>query len=174
MKGSLKGIVLLIMLLSVSLSIIFGCTQSEINYKSVSSADSLYSTEMPSFVTEKWNMRNGMCFCNEEKRLFITIEPVDNVDLESYAEEHNVKCDGFVFNVIQETDTTLYYRVTRGINPWSAYELYAMKHVAEQEYIIKLSSDTFEKSEAIDIINHIQKCMKEKFCGDDRRTETKE
>lgn len=154
--------------LVVSSLLFFSCGQKkEISYNKVSSVDKTYSVEVPSYAVEGKCIADFMSFENTNSHLIITIQHIDEGSLAEYIRNEDVTNNSFSYNLFQSSDTTYFYKITRGNNMWSAYDLYMLKKFEGKNYLIKVSSDVLGQSEMIDMINHIYSSMKLKDAEDE-------
>lgn len=154
--------------LAVYSLLFFSCGQKkEISYNKVSSVDKTYSVEVPSYAVQGKCIADLMSFENTNSHLIITIQHIDEGSLAEYIRNKDVTINSFSYNLFQSSDTTYFYKITRGNNMWSAYDLYMLKRLEGKNYLIKVSSDVLGQSEMINMINHIYSSLKLKNAGDE-------
>lgn len=148
--------------------ILFSCGQKkEVTYSKHSSDDNTYSVEIPSSATQGRCIADLMCFENNNSHLIITIEHINEGSIEEYIRNKDITNNTFSYNLFQSSDTTYFYKITRGNNMWSAYDLYMLKRLKKRNYLIKVSSDVIGQSEMIEMIKHIYTSMKLNEMGED-------
>lgn len=141
--------------------ILFSCGQKkEVTYSKYSSDNNTYSVEIPSSATQVSCIADLMSFENNNSHLIITIEHINEGSIEEYIRNKDITNNTFSYNLFQSSDTTYFYKITRGNNLWSAYDLYMLKRLKERNYLIKVSSDVIGQSEMIEMIKHIYTSMK--------------
>ncbi|MBQ8956990.1 MAG: hypothetical protein IJ057_00590 [Bacteroidales bacterium] len=77
----------------------------------------------------------------------------------SHFAENNNGNGSFNYSLIQQTDSSRYYKVTRGTTMWCAYQLYMTKKLNEKHYVISISSDVLGKDNLITITEHVQRLL---------------
>lgn len=138
----------------------FSCGQrKEIVYKKYTCLDKSYSIEIPSFVVQRKLIGDFMSFENEQAKLIIIVERINESNISEYIDNKGVLNNDFTYDLFLSSDTASYYKVTRGNNMWSAYDLYMLKKMAGGNYLIKVSSDHLNCSEMIEIIKRIYSSM---------------
>ena len=143
--------------LVVSSMIFTSCGQKkEITYSKHSSVDNTYSVELPTNATPGRCVGDLMSFENANSHLIITIQHINEGSLEEYIRNKDITNNTFSYDLFQSSDTTSFYKITRGNNMWSAYDLYMLKCLDGKNYLFKVSSDVLGQSEMIEIIKHIQ------------------
>lgn len=151
----LLGIGFVILMLSL-----FSCGQKkEITYKKYMCMDKSYSIEVPSNVVQGKCIADFMSFVDNQYNLIISVERINENSIDEYIGNKNVMNNGFSYDLFQSSDTTSYYKVTRGYNMWSAYDLYMLKKIANINYIINVNSDHLDQAEMVEIINHLYTSM---------------
>lgn len=154
--------------LVVSSLLFFSCGQKkEISYNRVSSVDKTYSVEVPSYAVQGKCIADLMSFENTNSHLIITIQHIDEGSLAEFIRNKDVTNNSFSYNLFQSSDTTYFYKITRGNNMWSAYDLFMLKRLEGKNYLIKVSSDVIGQAEMIDMIKHIYSSMKLKDAGEE-------
>ena len=99
-----------------------------------------------------------MSFKND--KTFITIQPMLVDNIEEYVAKDKYKGD-FDYELIQSSDTSSFYKITKGVNMFSAYQLYMLKNFDGEKYLISVSSIE-NKSTAIASITHIYSSLKKR------------
>lgn len=102
-----------------------------------------------------------MSFESNEYHLTISISDAGSDRIDEYIEKRRAADDSFTYTAFQSSDSTSYYKITRGNNMWSAYDLYMLKQIEGNRYIIQLSSDIIGRNELIDIVKHVYSSMKQ-------------
>ncbi len=154
----------------VSSLILFSCGEKkEVTYNSHSSIDNTYSVDIPSDALPGKCIGDFMSFSNEDTHLIITINHIAEESIYDYFRQNDPTKDSFSYDLFQSSDTSYFYKVTRGNNMWSAYDLYMLKRLDGKNYLIHESSDIYGQSKMIEMINHIYSSMKknEKEINDD-------
>lgn len=151
----------------VLFSVIFICItllscgqKKEVTYKQYSCPNKDYYIEIPSAATVNNQGADFMSFIDDKTHLMVTVSKVDYVDINDYINNVNLQKETFTYDIFRSTDSTVFYKVTRGNNMWAAYELYYLRKKGGFNYLIKLSSDIIGKSEMIEIGNHICNSLK--------------
>lgn len=151
------GFVIFILFLS-------SCEQKkEITYKQYICLDKSYSIEVPSNVVQGKCIADFMSFEDSQYNLLIRVERINESSIDEYISNKDIKDNSFTYNLFQSSDTTSYFKITRGNNMWSAYDLYMLKKIMGTNYLINVNSDYLNKSEMIEIINHIYTSMSQKI-----------
>lgn len=138
----------------------FSCGQKETSYNRVSSVDKTYSVEVPSNTVQGNSIGDLMIFENTNTHLIISIQHIDKASLAEYIRNKDFSKNSFSYNLFQSSDTTYFYKITRGNNMWSAYELYMLKRLEGKNYLITVSSDVIGQAEMINMIKHIYSSIK--------------
>lgn len=147
--------------LVVSSMMLASCEQKkEITYSKHSSVDNTYSVEIPSNATQGRCVADLMSYENSNSHLIIIIQHINEGSIEEYIRNKDVTNNTFSYNLFQYSDTTSFYKITRGNNMWSAYDLYMLKRLDGRNYLIKVSSDVLGQLEMIEMIKHIYSSMK--------------
>lgn len=147
--------------LVISSMMFVSCGQKkEVTYSIYSSVDNTYSVEVPSNVTQRICVSDLMSFENANSHLIITIHHINEGSIEEYICNKDVTNNTFSYDLFQSSDTTSFYKITRGNNMWSAYDLYMLKCLDGKNYLFKVSSDVLGLSEMIEMIKHIYTSMK--------------
>lgn len=147
--------------LVISTMMFVSCEQKkEVTYSIYSSIDNTYSVDIPSNTTRGKCAGDFMSFENADSHLIITIHPINEGSIEEYIRNMDITNSTFSYNLFQYSDTTSFYKITRGNNMWSAYDLYMLKCLDGKNYLFKVSSDVLGKSEMIEMIKHIYTSMK--------------
>ena len=153
---------------AVSIVLFFSCGQrKELTYKSHTSTDNVYTVEIPSGATQGRCNTNVMSFENKNSNLIIVIQRISENSIDDYIRNKDITNNTFNYNLFQSSDTTSFYKITRGNNMWSAYDLYMLKRMDGSNYLIKVSSDVLGQSEMIDMIKHIYLSMRLKDAGEE-------
>lgn len=147
--------------LIVSSLLFLSCGQKrEVTYNKLSSVDKSYTVEIPSDVVQYECIGNFMSFENANSHLIIYIQHINEGSIEEYVRNKNITNNTFSYNLFQSSDTTLFYKITKGNNMWSAYDLYMLKRLDGNNYLIKVNSDVLGQSKMIEMIKHIYTSMK--------------
>lgn len=147
--------------LVVSSMIFTSCGQKkEVTYNKHSSVDNTYSVELPTSATPGKCVGDLMSFEDANSHLIITIQHINEGSIEEYIRNKDVTNNTFSYNLFQSSDTTSFYKITRGNNMWSAYDLYMLKCLDGKNYLFMVSSDVLGQSEMIEMIKHIYTSMK--------------
>lgn len=142
--------------LIVSSLMIFACEQKkEETYNKYTSVDNSYCFVVPSYVTQRQNSANFISFEGQNSNLIIVIRRISENSINEYMRNNDVKQKSFNYSLFQSSDTTYFYKITRGNNMWSAYDLYMFKRLDGNNYLIKVSSDIISQSRMIDMISRI-------------------
>lgn len=142
--------------------ILSSCGQKrEITYKAYTSPDGNYSVEVPSYAVKGRSVADFMSFENDEYHLTISIRDAGSDRIDEYIEKSRTADDSFTYTPFQSSDSTYFYKITRGNNMWSAYDLYMLKQIEGNRYIIQVSSDKIWQNELIDIAKHVYLSMKQ-------------
>ncbi len=151
------GFVILMLFLS-------SCWQKkETTYEKIYSIDKSYSVEVPSNVVRGKCVADFMSFEDSQYNLLIKVERINESSIDEYIGNKDIDDNSFTYNLLQSSDTTSYFKVTRGNNMWSAYDLYMLKKIEGTNYLINVNSDHLSKSEMIEIINHIYTSMSQEI-----------
>lgn len=139
----------------------FSCGQmEEVNYDNHSSADSTYSVDIPANAELGKCNADFMSFENTNSNLFITIQHISERSIDEYIHNKDITNNTFSYNLFQTSDTAHFYKITRGNNMWSAYDLYMLKELEGRNYLINVSSDVLGQSEMTRMIKRIYMSMK--------------
>ena len=145
----------------------FSCGQKqEQTYRKYSSFDNTYSIEIPSNASQKKCFTDFMGFEDPKSHLFIIIQHINEETLEEFVRNNNITIKTFSHHLFQSSDTTYFYKITKGNNMWSAYDLYMLKRLEGKKYVVQVSSDVFRKSNMIEMIKHIYSSMKSNKVGE--------
>ena len=143
---------------------LFSCGQKkEITYKKYLCVDKSYSIEVPSNVTQGKCIADFMSFENSQYNLLIRIERIKESSIAEYISNKGIMDNSFTYNLFQSSDTTSYFKVMGKGNMWYAYDLYMLKKIMGTNYLINVNSDRLNKSEMIEIINHIYTSITQKI-----------
>lgn len=142
--------------------ILFSCSnqKKEMTYKEYTSVDSSFVVEIPSNVIQGKCIADFMSFENEQAHLIISVQHIYEESINEYIRNKDITNNTFEYALFQSSDTTSFYKITRGNNMWSAYDLYMLKKVEGKNYIIEASSDVFGQLEMVKMIKHIYSSMK--------------
>lgn len=147
--------------LVLSIVIFTSCgREKKITYSTYFSVDNSYSVEVPSDATQEKCILDLMSFENTNSHLTITVQQIDEGSIGEYIRKEHTINNSFSYNLFLSSDTTSFYKVTRGNNMWSAYDLYMLKCLDGKNYLLNVSSDVLSQSEIIEIIKHIYISMK--------------
>lgn len=141
--------------------ILSSCGQEkETTYKAYTSPDGCYSIEVPTFAIKGKSVADFMSFEDENTNLIISIRDArgDRIDVD--IEKRRAADNSFTYTLFQSSDSTSFYKITRGNNMWSFYDLYMLKLLDGKKYIIQVGSDIIEKKELINIAKHVYSSMK--------------
>lgn len=133
-------------------------TQTEVQYKKHMSHNKAYEVDIPINYTQETAIADLLAYTNEKHHAFIVIDKLeDGKSLYQYAEEkHDSNSKNkFSYNLFVETDSSCFYKVTRGTAIWSAYYLYMTKKLHGKDYVVYMTSDVLDKDEMVKMINHI-------------------
>lgn len=109
------GFVILILFLS-------SCGQKKkITYEKYICLDKSYSIEVPSNVVQGKCFADFMSFEDSQYNLLIRVERINESSIDEYIGNKGIKDNSFTYNLFQSSDTTSYFKITRGNNMWSAY-----------------------------------------------------
>lgn len=152
---------------AVFIVLLTSCEQrKELTYNSHTSVDKVYSVEIPSGATQDKCSMDMMSFLDKRSKLIIVIRRIFDQSIDEYIHNKDITNSSFTYTLFHSSDTTSYYKITRGNNMWSAYELYMLKRLGGSNYLIEVSSDVLPQSEMIDIINHIYSSIRLKDVGE--------
>ena len=148
------------MLLTIIVVLLYSCNNEiEMQYKKHMSHNRAYEVEIPIDYIESESIGDLLAFAQEKSHSFIIIQSLeDGESLSQFAEKNN-SGDNFVYSVVQQTDTSRYYKVTRGTTMWCAYQLYMKKELDGNQYAISVSSDVLGKGVLIAMIEHVQRSL---------------
>ena len=139
---------------------LFSCGQRKaMTYKKYTCLDKSYSIEVPSNVIRGECVADFMSFKDNKWNLIISVARIHENSISEYIDNKHIKNKGYTYSLFQSSDTTSYYKITKGSSMWSAYELCMLKKMAGMSYLIKVSSDRLGQSEMIEIIEHIYSSM---------------
>ena len=157
----------LIHLLSVCFAIVFLSCENQhtpaINYKQYISQNEKYEIDIPTDFMEKYSEGDKMAFHNENAHAFIDVRPLgSNESLWSFSREsqRGLEDNNFSHSLFEQSDSTCFYKVTRGANAWTAYELYMSKQIEGKKFVVKVSSDVLSKDYMLTLVKHIQASLK--------------
>lgn len=145
-----------------SLLLLFSCGQKkEMAYNTYVSPNKSYSLEIPSNAVKGKCLEDFMSFQDKESGLIVCVRSVEESTIDEYTHKDDATDGGFTYTLFHSSDTTSFYKITRGNNMWSAYELYMLRKLNDRNYIIQVSSDKIGQSDIIKIIRHIYSSMKQ-------------
>lgn len=148
------------LLLTTIVVFFYSCNNAkEIQYKSHMSHNKAYEVEIPIDFTESESIGDLLGFMQEKSHSFIVIQSLKDGESLSHFAESNNGGGNFNYSLIQQTDTSRYYKITRGTTMWCAYQLYMTKKVDGNQYIISVSSDVLSKDRLIAIMEHVQRSL---------------
>ena len=127
--------------------------QKILTFESFCSQNQEYKVEIPSDVPHYKSIGDFMSFINDKTRTTISIVKTDFTNLIDFANGDNNS--GFNYEVIEQSDSSLFYNVTRGSQLWNGYKLYMQKEVGGKTYVIIVYSDTESKEILYKAIKHI-------------------
>lgn len=135
--------------------------EKEIQYKRHLSANKAYEVEVPSDFVMKTSMDSWMDFAQDKTNSLLFIKALKPTEsLYGFAEDyHNNSADKFDYTIYEETDTSVFYRVTKGVSMFSSYCLFMSKRLDDTDYVIYLTSPTISKEVLEETIRHIQKSL---------------
>lgn len=152
-----------------------GCNQKkEMTYREYTSVDSSFIVEIPSNAIQEKCIADFMNFENKQAHLIINVQHVYEKSINEYIRNKDITNNTFEYDLFQSSDTVSFYKITRGNNMWSAYDLYMLKKVEGENYIIEASSDVLGRSEMIEMIKHIYSSMKPGAFIESKDTTTKD
>lgn len=155
----------------VSFLLLSSCGQrKEINYNTYISLDKSYSLEIPSNVVQGKCLADFMSFEDKVSGLIVCVRSVEENTIDEHIHKEGVTDGVFTYTLFHSSDTTSFYKITRGNNMWSAYELYMLKRLNGKNYIIQVSSDKIGQSEMVKMIKHIQSSMKQNITEKNQTT----
>lgn len=141
--------------------IFFSCSKKKgITYREYKSDDESYSAEIPSNTTKGKSIADFMSFEDNHTHLLISIYRISEECISDYIHNKNITDNTFDYNLFQSSDTTSFYKVTKGNNMWAAYNLYMLKKMEKKNYLIAVNSDVLGQTEMIEMIKHIYSSMK--------------
>ena len=119
----------LIITFAISIVLFISCGQRKelTYYNSYTSVDNVYRVEIPSSATQGRCNMNVMNFENKNSNLIIVIQRISENSIDEYIRNKDITNNTFTYNLFQFSDTTSFYKITRGSNMWSAYDLYMLK-----------------------------------------------
>ncbi len=148
-KKNLFAIIILILSL-------LSCKNSKvITYNQYTSPDKTYKVEIPSNALKKRCVADFMSFIDEDSHLIINIQSSNYKNINEYIKNKDFSNNKFTYNLFHSSDTSSFYKLSKGNNMWIAYELHMLKKEEGKNYIISVSSDILGQSELIDIIKYI-------------------
>lgn len=131
------------------------------------SADNTYSIEIPSEAIRGKCYMDMMSFEDKDLHLIIIIQRIFENSIDEYIRNQKITNNTFTYSLFQSSDTTSFYKITRGNNMWSAYDFYMLKRIDGSNYLVKVSSDVLGQSEMKDMIDRIYSSMKSKDARED-------
>lgn len=135
--------------------------KKEIQYKRHLSENKAYEVEVPSDYVMKTSMDSWMDFVQDKTNSLLFIKALKpDESLYGFAEDyHKNSADKFDYTIYEETDTSVFYRVTKGVSMFSSYCLYMSKRLDDTDYVIYLTSPTKSKEVLEETIRHIQRSL---------------
>lgn len=153
--------------LAISIVLFISCGQrKEMTYNCHTSVDSTYSFEIPSEAIRGICYMDMMSFVNKDLHLIIIIQRIFENSIDEHIRNQDITNNTFTYSLFQSSDTTSFYKITRGNNMWSAYDLYMLKRMGGSNYLVKVSSDLLGQSQMKDMIEHIYSSMKLEEAGE--------
>ena len=151
----------IILLLTAIVFLFSACNdEKELEYKLHMSHNKAYEVEIPTDFSMSEAIGDLLGFTQENTHSFIIIQSLGNNETISQFAKNNEGNDNFQYSVIQQSDTSLYYKVTRGTTMWCAYQLYMTKKLDGKDYVVYVSSDMLSKNKLVSIIEHVQRSLK--------------
>lgn len=148
------------LLLTTIVAFLYSCNnESVINYKLHMSHNKAYEVEIPSDFTESESIGDLLAFSQEKSHSFIIIKSLKDGESFLHFTENNNTGRNFNYSLVHQTDSSRYYKVTRGTTMWSAHQLYMTKQIEDNQYVISISSDVLGKDKLITIMEHIQRSL---------------
>ena len=150
------------LLLTTIVVCLYSCNNEiDIQYKTHMSHNKAYEVELPIDFTEYESIGDFLAFMQEKQHSFIVIQLLkDSESLSHFAENNNEAASGSSnCSLIHQTDTSRYYKVTRGTSMWCAYQMYMTKKLDKNQYVIYVSSDMLGKDRLIAILEHVQRSL---------------
>ena len=148
------------LLLTTFVALLYSCNnESVIQYKLHMSHNKAYEVEVPIDFTESESIGDLLAFTQEKSHSFIIIQQLKDGESFSHFAENNNTGGNFNYSLVQQTDSTRYYKVTRGTTMWCAYQLYMTKETGDNQYVISISSDVLGKDRLFTIMEHIQRSL---------------
>ncbi|MBQ8424312.1 MAG: hypothetical protein IJY36_08695 [Coprobacter sp.] len=131
-----------------------------IKYKKYLSHNKQYEVEIPDNFTQTHALGDLLAFQQSSTNLILVIDILeDNKSIHEYLKNRHSESD-FDYNLYTSSDSTYYYKITRGLNPmWCAYELNAIKIIGDRRYKITLSSASQGREYMEILIKHIQESL---------------
>lgn len=137
---------------------LFACEQKqkkEETYNKYTSVDNTYCFVVPSYATQQQSTANFMSFEGKSSNLVIVVRRISENSINEYMRNNDVKQKSFNYSLFQSSDSTYFYKITRGNNMWSAYDLYMFKRLDGRNYLVNASSDIISQSRMVDMIRKI-------------------
>ena len=151
----------IILLLTAIVFLFSACNdEKELEYKLHMSHNKAYEVEIPTDFSMSEAIGDLLGFTQENTHSFIIIQSLGNNETISQFAKNNEGNDNFQYSVIQQSDTSLYYKVTRGTTMWCAYQLYMTKKLDGKDYVVYVSSDMLSKNKLVSIIERVQRSLK--------------
>ncbi len=148
------------LLLTTFVAFLCSCNnESVIQYKQHMSHNKAYEVEIPNDFSMSESIGDLLAFSQEKSHSFIIIQSLKNGESFSHFAENNNTGGNFNYSLVHQTDSSRYYKVTRGTTMWCAYQLYMTKKIKDNQYVISVSSDILGKDRLVAIIEHIQKTL---------------
>lgn len=134
--------------------------KQETTYKAYTSPDGSYNVEVPNYAMKGISVADFMSFENEKYNLIISIRDARGDRIDEKIAKRRSEDNSFTYTPFQSSDSTSFYKITRGNNMWSFYDLYMLKILDGKKYIIQVGSDIIEKKELINIARHVYSSLK--------------
>ena len=125
------------------------------NYKKCYSEDNSFVVEVPNDVEIKHQTNNMLSFESEKQHLFITILRTTEKTINQYIEKCKTKKEGFDYNIIESSNTLQFSKLSNGNRGWAAYELYMMKKIENETFVIEVSSASIDYENLKGIIRRV-------------------
>ena len=148
------------LLLTTIAAFLYSCNnESVIQYKLHMSHNKAYEVEVPNDFSMSESIGDLLAFSQEKSHSFIIIQSLKEGESFSHFVENNNTGGNFNYSLVHRTDSSRYYKITRGTTMWCAYQLYMTKKIKDNQYVISISSDVLGKDRLVAIIEHIQKSL---------------
>lgn len=148
------------LLLTTIVVFLYSCNnEREIRYKSHMSHNKAYEVEIPIDFAESESIGDLLAFTQEKSHSYIIIQSLKDGESLSHFVESSNRGGDFNYSLVQQTDTSRYYKITRGTTMWCAYQLYMTKKANGNQYVISISSDVLSKDRLIAIMEYVQRSL---------------